>query len=143
MIVLSYLENKDDLAEDDKRITKTINDIFKRAQKKMTNAIRNAMFENNHQVFNTYRQEYSEAISKLEKEREIINKKKGKRGKVSNKDKDNSQKRLFYMATAINDTVRYFKKLYFPDNNARIKKLKEIEDDQKVLPEERVKNKLD
>ena len=31
MIVLSYLENKDDLAEDDKRITKTINDIFKRA----------------------------------------------------------------------------------------------------------------
>jgi hypothetical protein len=47
------------------------------------------------------------------------------------------------MATVINDTVRYFKKLYFPDNNARIKKLKEIEDDQKVLPEERVKNKLD
>lgn len=109
----------------------------------MTRAIRAAMYENNHQVFNTYRQEYSEAISKLEKEREIINKKKGKRGKVSNKDKDNSQKRLFYMATAINDTVRYFKKLYFPDNNARIKKLKEIEDDQKVLPEERVKNKLD
>lgn len=84
MIVLSYLENKDDLAEDDKRITKTINDIFKRAQKKMTNAIRNAMFENNHQVFNTYRQEYSEAISKLDKERE--NKKKGKRNKVSRKD---------------------------------------------------------
>jgi hypothetical protein len=50
----------------------------------MTNAIRNAMFENNHQVFNTYRQEYSEAISKLDKERE--NKKKGKRNKVSRKD---------------------------------------------------------
>jgi hypothetical protein len=47
------------------------------------------------------------------------------------------------MATAINNTVRYFKKLYFPDNNARIKKLKEIEDDPKVAPEERVKNKLD
>jgi hypothetical protein len=47
------------------------------------------------------------------------------------------------MATAINNTVRYFKKLYFTDDNARKRKLKELEEDPKVSPEDRVKNKLD
>jgi hypothetical protein len=56
---------------------------------------------------------------------------------------ENSQERLYYMATAINNTVRYFKKLYFTDDNARKRKLKELEEDPKLSPEERVKNKLD
>ena len=47
------------------------------------------------------------------------------------------------MATAINNTVRFFKKIYFTDDNARKRKLKELEEDQKVGPEERVKNKLE
>ncbi len=47
------------------------------------------------------------------------------------------------MATAINNTVRYFKKLYFTDDNARKRKLKEFEEDKKASPEDRTKNKLD
>ncbi len=44
----------------------------------MINAIRNAMYENNHQVFNTYRQEFAEALANLDKQRDWIIKKKKK-----------------------------------------------------------------
>ncbi len=109
----------------------------------MITAIRNAMYENNHSVFNTYRQEFAEALTNLDKQREWVNKKKKKTKEKVRLLHENSQERLYYMATAINNTVRYFKKLYFTDDNARKRKLKELEEDPKVSLEERVKNKLD
>lgn len=36
------------------------------------------MYENNHQVFNTYRQEFAEALANLDKQRDWIIKKKKK-----------------------------------------------------------------
>lgn len=101
------------------------------------------MYENNHQVFNTYRQEFAEALANLDKQRDWIIKKKKKQKERMRLLNENSQERLFYMTKAINNTVRFFKKLYFADDNARKRKLKELEDDQKFSPEDRAKNKLE
>ena len=131
------------MAAPEVQITEKIQGEFKKAEKKMITAIRNAMYENNHSVFNTYRQEFAEALTNLDKQREWVNKKKKKTKEKVRLLHENSQERLYYMATAINNTVRYFKKLYFTDDNARKRKLKELEEDPKVSPEERVKNKLD
>jgi hypothetical protein len=49
------------------QITEKIQGEFKKAEKKMITAIRNAMYENNHSVFNTYRQEFAEALTNLDK----------------------------------------------------------------------------
>jgi hypothetical protein len=112
---------------DEQAVNKIQND-FKKFEKKMITAIRNAMYENNHQIYNNYRQEFAESLTNLEvKRKEWINnkRKKNQREKVKLLHK-NSQERISYMATAINNTVKYFKKLYFPDDTARKRKLQEI-----------------
>jgi hypothetical protein len=86
------------------------------------------MYENNHQIYNNYRQEYAESLTGLEvKRKEWINnkRKKNQREKAKLLHK-NSQERIWFMATAINNTVKYFKKLYFPDDTARKRRLQEI-----------------
>ena len=59
-------------------MTKIQND-FKKFEKKMITAIRNAMYENNHQIYNNYRQEHAEQLTGLEtKRKEWINNKRKK-----------------------------------------------------------------
>ena len=94
----------------------------------MITAIRNAMYVNNHQIYTNYRQEFAENLTGLEvKRKECINNKRKKNQREKAKVLHRiSQERISYMATAINNTVKYFKKLYFPDDTARKRRLQEI-----------------
>ena len=44
----------------------------------MTLAVRQAMYENNHEIYNMYRQEFAANLFELDKDREKLNKKKKK-----------------------------------------------------------------
>ena len=107
-------------------ISNRINKIFKDNENKMTLAVRQAMYENNHEIYNMYRQEFAANLLELDKDREKLNKKKKKTKEKVRLLHENSQWRLFYMATAINNTVKYFKKMYYADDSYRKKKIMEI-----------------
>lgn len=108
-------------------LSKNINEIFKKKENKMTEKIAEAMFENGHAVYNQFRLEFAEKITELETERGKILKK----GKKKTKERtklllENNQLRLFYMASAVNNTVRHFKKLYYADDVYRVGKILEL-----------------
>lgn len=100
-------------------IGKKINDLFKEKERKMIQTIEQAMYEDNHQVYTSFRNEYAEKIDELEKERgKILRRKKNKKEKIKMLH-ENSYQRLFYIANAVNNTVKYYKKLYFENDYYR------------------------
>ena len=92
----------------------------------MIRTIELAMYENGHNVYNQFRVEFAEKLTDLDKERDKIAKKKKKNKEKTKLLNENNLLRLFYMATAVNNTVRHYKKLYFADDFYRAKKLMDI-----------------
>jgi hypothetical protein len=110
----------------DEIIGKRINDILKAKEQNMFRTIEAAMYENNHAMYNKYRVEFEEKIDILEKERgKILRKKKNKKEKIKMLH-ENSYQRLFYIANAVNNTVKQYKKLYFENDFYRQKRIMEI-----------------
>ena len=71
--------------------------------------------------------EFAEKITDLDNERIKITKK----GKKKTKERtklllENNQLRLFYMASAVNNTVRHYKKLYFSEDVYRTNRMLDI-----------------
>ena len=93
----------------------------------MIRRIEEAMYENGHQLYNQFRLEFAERITELDNERIKITKK----GKKKNKERtklllENNQLRLFYMTSAVNNTVRHYKKIYFAEDVYRTNRMIEI-----------------
>jgi len=110
----------------DEIIGKRINDILKAKEQNMIRTIEAAMYENNHAMYSKYRVEFEEKIDVLEKERgKILRKKKNKKEKIKMLH-ENSYQRLFYIANAVNNTVKQYKKLYFENDFYRQKRIMEI-----------------
>ena len=114
------------------------------------------MYENGHNLYNQFRLEFAEKITDLDNERIKITKK----GKKKTKERtklllENNQLRLFYMASAVNNTVRHYKKLYFSEDVYRTNRMLDIvgpsiayhnflqENDQSVSKEEVDKKRLE
>lgn len=84
-----------------------------------------AMYEDNHKVYTMFRNEFAEKIEDLEKDRaRILRRKKNKKEKMKLL-KANSKQKLFYMLTALNNTIKHFKKLYFENDYYRQKNIME------------------
>jgi hypothetical protein len=91
----------------------------------MIRTIEAAMYENK-QVYFGFRQEYTEKIEELEKERgKILRRKKNKKEKMKMLH-ENSFQKLFYISNALNNTVKYYKKLYYENDYYRQKRIMEI-----------------
>ena len=108
-------------------IAKKINELFKAKEDKMIRRIEEAMYENGHNLYNLFRVEFAEKITDLDNERIKITKK----GKKKTKERtklllENNQLRLFYMASAVNNTVRHYKKLYFSEDVYRTNRMLDI-----------------
>jgi len=108
-------------------ISKKINDLFKEKEQKMIRTIEAAMYEDNHQMYTMFREEFAERIEEIERERaRILRRKKNKKEKLKLL-KINSKQKLIYITTAINNTVKHYKKLYFENDYYRQKKLLDID----------------
>ena len=100
------------------------------------------MYDDNHSIYTSFRNEYAAKIEELEKERgKILRRKKNKKEKMKML-YENSYQRLFYIANAVNNTVKYYKKLYFENDYYRQKRIMEIDDNANIAPEQKEQNKL-
>jgi hypothetical protein len=109
----------------------------------MIQAIETAMYDDNHSIYTNFRNKYAAKIEELEKERgKILRRKKNKKEKMKML-YENSYNRLYFIANAVNDTVKHFKKLYYEFDYYRQKKLMEIEDNKSTPVEVKDKAKLD
>lgn len=100
------------------------------------------MYEDNHHIYTSFRNEYASKIEELEKERGKILRRKKKKTEKMKMLYENSYQRLFYIANAVNNTVKYYKKLYFENDYYRQKRLMEIDDHRNHTAEVKEKNKL-
>ena len=127
----------------EEQIGKKINDIFKDKEQKMIRTIEAAMYEDNHSVYTQHRNEYADKIDELEKERgKILRRKKNKKEKMKMLH-ENSYQRFFYIANAVNNTVKYYKKLYFENDYYRQKRILEIDENTTMPPEAKEKQKVE
>ncbi len=100
-------------------IGKKINDLFREKEQKMTRTVELAIYEDNHQVYTNFRKEFADKIEELEKERaKILRRKKNKKEKMKLL-KANSKQKLIYITHALNNTVKYYKKLYYENDYYR------------------------
>ena len=107
-------------------IGKKINDLFREKEQKMIRTVEAAIYEDNHSVYTSFRKEYADKIEELEKDRaKILRRKKNKKEKIKLL-KINSKQKLIYITTALNNTVKYYKKLYFENDYYRQKKIMEL-----------------
>ena len=92
----------------------------------MTRTIELAIYEDNHAVYTGFRKEFSDKIEELEKERaKILRRKKNKKEKMKLL-KANSKAKLVFITQALNNTVKYYKKLYYENDFYRQKKILEL-----------------
>ncbi len=64
-------------------IGKKINDLFKEKEQKMIRTVEMAIYEDNHQVYTSFRKEFADKIEDLERERaKILRRKKNKKEKM-------------------------------------------------------------
>jgi hypothetical protein len=100
-------------------IGKKINDLFREKEQKMVRTIENAIYEDNHAVYNSFRKEFTDRIEEIEKERARISRRKKNKKEKMKLLKQNSKQKLIYITTALNNTVKYYKKLYFENDYYR------------------------
>lgn len=109
----------------------------------MIRTIEQAMYENNHAIYSAYRMDFQDKLLELEKEREKLNKRKKNKKERTKLLHENNQMRLYYMASAVNNTIRYYKKLYFSEDFYRQKRMMDIEEDSRFSVEERERSKME
>jgi hypothetical protein len=99
-------------------IGKKITELFKEKDQKMIKTIEAAIYEDN-QVYLGFRSEYAEKLDELDKERgKILRRKKNKKEKIKML-RENSYQKFFYIANAVNNTYKYYKKLYYENDYYR------------------------
>ncbi|CDW78052.1 UNKNOWN [Stylonychia lemnae] len=123
-------------------IGKKINDLFKEKEMKMIRGIETAIFEDNHRIYTEKRSQYAAQLDELEKERgRITRRKKNKKDKLKQL-RQNIKLKMQYITKALNETVKYYKSLYYENDYYRQKRVMELDEVVEMDEEQKKENKL-
>ena len=104
-------------------ISKKITEIFRDKDQRMIRTIEATIVDDKLKVYKSKRAEYEEELNDLEKERvKIIKRKKNKKEKMRAL-RNNAKQQLCYLVRALNETVCYYKILYYENDFYRMKRL--------------------
>ena len=97
-------------------ISKKITEIFREKEQKMIRTIEATIVDDKLKVYKAKRAEYEDELNDLEKERvKIIKRKKNKKEKMKAL-RMNARQQMCFLVRALNDTVIYYKILYYEND---------------------------
>jgi len=108
-------------------ISKKITEIFKEKESKMLQAIEQTIYDDKLRIYKAKRAIYDDEINELDKERQkIIKARKMNKNEGSRQLRQNNKKLLLFYVRALQETIKYYKELYYENDFYRQKKLQEL-----------------